>query len=61
MPNELLANLDRKIQSLIEEVELLRLEVNELRQAKSHLEQERSDWETSVKGLLSKFEQIENA
>ncbi|MFP8966526.1 cell division protein ZapB [Pokkaliibacter sp. CJK22405] len=58
MHNELLSSLDNKIQSLIEEVELLRMEVTELRDAKTSLEEQQQQWEGALKGMLDKFEQL---
>lgn len=59
MQNELFAQLENKIQSMIDEVELLRMEVSELREAKQQLEEEKQAWQTNLQHLLSKFDVLD--
>lgn len=61
MQSELFSELERKIEGLIEEVELLRLEASELRQAKQALEAERSQTEQHLQRLLGKFERLQDS
>ena len=59
MQNELFAQLENKIQSMIDEVELLRMEVTELREAKQQLEEEKQAWHTNLQHLLSIFDGLD--
>lgn len=59
MQNELFAQLENKIQSMIDEVELLRMEVSELREAKQQLEEEKQAWQSNLQRLLSKFDGLD--
>ncbi|GAA0791534.1 cell division protein ZapB [Marinobacterium sediminicola] len=61
MQSELFTELESKIEGLIEEVELLRLEVSELRQAKQGLEEERSRTEQNLQRLLGKFDRLKES
>ena len=61
MQNELFVELEGKIEGLIEEVELLRLEISELREAKSALEQEQSQTEEQLKRMLGKFDRLNDS
>jgi FtsZ-binding cell division protein ZapB len=61
MQSGLFTELENKIEGLIEEVELLRLEVSELRQNKSALEGERESTEQSLQRLLGKFERLKES
>ncbi len=58
MQSGLFTELDKKIEGLIEEVELLRLEVSELRESKTTLEAERESTEQSLQRLLGKFDRL---
>lgn len=61
MQSELFVELEGKIEGLIEEVELLRLEISELREAKSTLEQEQSQTEEQLKRMLGKFDRLNDS
>ena len=61
MQSGLFTELEQKIEGLIEEVELLRLEVSELRQDKAALETERETTEQSLQRLLGKFERLKES
>ncbi|MBP0048137.1 cell division protein ZapB [Marinobacterium sp. AK62] len=61
MQSELFVELEGKIEGLIEEVELLRLEISELREAKSALEQEQSQTEEQLKRMLGKFDRLNDS
>ncbi|MET4160865.1 cell division protein ZapB [Marinobacterium sp. MBR-111] len=58
MQSGLFTELEKKIEGLIEEVELLRLEVSELRESKTTLEAEREGTEQSLQRLLGKFDRL---
>jgi cell division protein ZapB len=53
---EMFALLERKIEEMLEEVELLRMEVTELRDAKDALEAEKSESTCRLQSLLARFE-----
>ena len=53
---EMFALLERKIEEMLEEVELLRMEVTELRDAKDALEAEKSESTHRLQSLLARFE-----
>ncbi|MBY4675637.1 cell division protein ZapB [Marinobacterium arenosum] len=59
MQNELLEQLESKIGQLLDEVELLRMEVSELREEKASLEQQQTQSVSRLQGLLARFEQSE--
>jgi|JTFO01.1.fsa_nt_gb FtsZ-binding cell division protein ZapB len=61
MQSGLFTELESKIEGLIEEVELLRLEVSELRQAKQSLEEERGQTDQNLQRLLGKFDRLQES
>ncbi|MGB2131564.1 MAG: cell division protein ZapB [Marinobacterium sp.] len=61
MQSELFAELEGKIEGLIEEVELLRLEISELRQTKAALEDGQSQTEDQLKRMLGKFDRLQDS
>jgi len=61
MPNEIFAELEQKLDSLIEEVETLRLEISELREVRDGLRQEQSETEARLKQMLGKFSRLEES
>lgn len=61
MQTELFNQLETKIESMIDEVELLRMEITELREAKQQLEEEQQAWQENLQHLLSKFDSVETA
>jgi len=60
MANDLLKNLEEKINSAIETIELSRIEVSDLREQNEELENRYADWETRLSTLIEKFEQLED-
>lgn len=56
MQAELFNQLESKIEGMIDEVELLRMEVAELKEAKEQLEEEKRNSEVTLQRLLKKFE-----
>ncbi|EXJ12034.1 MULTISPECIES: cell division protein ZapB [Nitrincola] len=58
MQSELFNQLEEKIESLIEEVETLRLEISELKGAQTALEHERNHTQDRLQALLGKFDRL---
>lgn len=56
MHNELFNTLETKISQLLDEMELLRMEVAELREAKTSLEDDRTNTQERLQTLLSKLD-----
>ncbi|SIS45755.1 cell division protein ZapB [Neptunomonas antarctica] len=61
MQTELFNQLEAKIESMIDEVELLRMEINELREAKQKLEDGQQVWQENLQHLLNKFDSVDAA
>ncbi|MDY6890107.1 MAG: cell division protein ZapB [Pseudomonadota bacterium] len=61
MQSGLFSELEHRIDGLIETVELLRLELSELRQEKAALETERAETEQNLQRLLGKFERLQES
>jgi len=61
MQHELFNQLENKSENLIEEVELLRMEVTELREAKESLETEKQGTQENLQRLLKKFDVLDAA
>ncbi|MBV1788801.1 cell division protein ZapB [Marinobacterium sp. D7] len=61
MPNEIFAELENKLDSLIEEVETLRLEISELRQVRDGLKQEAAQTDERLQKLLGMFDRLEES
>lgn len=58
MPSELFNTLETKLDTLIEEVETLRLEISELRQVRDDLQRQQSSAEENLQRLLGKFDRL---
>lgn len=58
MEKELLEQLGSKIDSLLDELELLRMEVSELRSERDNLLVEKNESTERVKALLSRFDTL---
>ena len=59
MSNNLLKQLEEKINSAIETIELSRMEITELKERNDELENQYVDWEERLSALIEKFEQLE--
>lgn len=59
MQKELLSQLESKIGQLLDEVELLRMEVSELKEEKNTLQQGEDESTDRLKSLLARFDQSE--
>ncbi|MFC6670051.1 hypothetical protein [Marinobacterium aestuariivivens] len=55
--SEMFALLERKIEEMLEEVELLRMEVAELRDAKAALESDKEESVRRLQSLLARFDE----
>ncbi|MEH6578163.1 MAG: cell division protein ZapB [Amphritea sp.] len=58
MQNELFNDLESKIETMLDEVELLRMEISELRETKEKLEAEQLQTNAKVQQLLGKFSAV---
>ncbi|MFG6159025.1 cell division protein ZapB [Halomonas sp. 1390] len=59
MSIELFNQLEQKVTSAVEALELMRMEAEELREENARLKQEREEWERRLSSLLGKFEEVE--
>ena len=59
MSIELFNQLEQKVSSAVEALELMRMEAEELREENARLKQERQEWERRLSALLGKFEEVE--
>ena len=60
MSNDLLQQLEDKINEAIDTIELSRMEIAELKEKKDELENRYADWEEKLSALIEKFEQLED-
>jgi len=60
MSSELLNQLEQKVTSAVEALELLKMEAEELREENGRLKQEREEWERRLTALLGKFDEVES-
>ena len=60
MSNDLLKQLEGKINAAIETIELSRMEITELKEKNDELENRYVDWEDRLSALIEKFEQLED-
>ena len=60
MSNDLLKQLEGKINAAIETIELSRMEITELKEQNEELESRYVDWEDRLSALIEKFEQLED-
>ena len=61
MQTELFAELENKLEALIEEVETLRLEVSELRSERDSLKADKQASDNGLQRLLGKFERLQES
>ena len=59
MSNDLLNKLGEKIQNAVETIEILRVEVEELKERNSGLQAEKEEWDSKLTALIEQFENIE--
>jgi len=60
MSNDLLKQLEEKINAAIETIEFSRMEITELKEQNEDLENRYADWEDRLSALIEKFEQLED-
>ena len=60
MSNDLLKQLEDKINEAIDTIELSRMEISELKEQKDELENRYVDWEEKLSALIEKFEKLED-
>ena len=58
MYNELLNQLEKRIQEAVETIEMYRLEIAELKEKNSELENQHQVWEDKLNSLIQKFETL---
>ena len=58
MYNELLNQLEKRIQEAVETIEMYRLEIVELKEKNSELESQHQVWEDKLSSLIQKFETL---
>ena len=58
MYNELLSQLENKIQDAVETIEMYRMEIAELKEKNSEFENQHQVWEEKLSSLISKFESV---
>ena len=60
MSNDLLKQLEAKINEAIETIEFSRMEITDLKEKRDELENRYKDWEQRLSSLIEKFEQLED-
>ena len=60
MSNDLLKQLEAKINEAIETIEFSRMEITDLKEKNDELEKRYEDWEQRLSSLIEKFEQLED-
>ena len=58
MYNELLNQLEKRIQEAVETIEMYRLEIAELKEKNNELENQHEVWEDKLSSLIQKFETL---
>ena len=58
MYNELLNQLEKRIQEAVETIEMYRMEIAELKEKNSELENQHEVWEDKLSSLIQKFETL---
>ena len=59
MSNNLLKQLEEKINAAVETIELSRMEITDLKEQNDELQNRYVDWEERLSALIEKFEQLE--
>ncbi|HSH49290.1 MAG TPA: cell division protein ZapB [Halomonas sp.] len=59
MSIELFNQLEQKVTGAVEALELMKMEVEELREENARLKQEREDWGQRLTSLLGKFNEVD--
>ncbi|GHC28496.1 cell division protein ZapB [Kushneria pakistanensis] len=59
MSNELFEQLEQRVNSAVDTIEMQRMELDELRQENERLKSERQQWESRLGGLLERFRELD--
>lgn len=59
MNGEIFAQLERRIQSAVDSIEMLKMENEELKAENARFQQERDEWERRLGGLLDKLQSLD--
>ncbi|WP_106478981.1 cell division protein ZapB [Phytohalomonas tamaricis] len=59
MSLELFDQLESKVHNAVETIEMMRMELDELRQENEHLKNERQQWESRLNGVLARFKELD--
>ena len=59
MSTELFNQLEKKVTSALEALELLKLEAEELREENARLKQDREEWERRLTAILGQLDEVE--
>lgn len=59
MSIEIFNQLEQKVTSAVEALELMKMEVEELREENTRLKQEQQDWSQRLASLLGKLNEVE--
>ncbi|MFC0268843.1 cell division protein ZapB [Kushneria aurantia] len=59
MSNELFEQLEQRVHSAVETIEMQRMELDELRQENEQLKSDRQQWEARLGALLERFRELE--
>lgn len=59
MSNELFEQLEQRVNSAVDTIEMQRMELEELRQENERLKNERQQWESRLSGLLERFRELD--
>ncbi len=59
MSNELFEQLEQRVNSAVDTIEMQRMELEELRQENERLKGERQQWESRLGGLLERFREFD--
>ncbi|ART63733.1 cell division protein ZapB [Kushneria marisflavi] len=61
MSNELFEQLEQRVNSAVDTIEMQRMELEELRQENERLKNERQQWESRLGGLLERFRELDTS
>ncbi|WP_438766134.1 cell division protein ZapB [Kushneria sp. TE3] len=59
MSNELFEQLEQRVNSAVDTIEMQRMELDELRQENERLKNERQQWESRLGSLLERFREFD--
>ncbi|WP_456268198.1 cell division protein ZapB [Kushneria sp. AK178] len=60
MSNELFEQLEQRVNSAVDTIEMQRMELDELRQENERLKNERQQWESRLGSLLERFRELDS-